>query len=231
MPKIRNWPLWALIFLCVVGPVWMVETSTSFKDCLAEGHNLIGEPFLHLLGRRKGCLSVFVDQNEGVITALATLMIAVFTLTLWWSNRTQVKHMREVERAYIWGGGPLATSKALQLTVNNYGKTPGLLTEYAVGFCSRTNIPPTPQYNIRERFHDWIPPIPEMIRPIRIIEFTQPDPLIYGRFWFRDVWGADHSIGFVLVTITDPHTGQAGTSGIIPPEIAPNISPAYTEWH
>jgi hypothetical protein len=218
----KNWPLWVIIFLCCAGLVWIVETSISFRACLVEGYID--------LGRRKDCLLSLSEENKELITALATVVIALFTLTLWWSNRTQVKHMREVERAYIWGGGPLTLlGSALQLTVNNYGKTPGLLIEYAVGFCSRTNIPPTPQYSLRQHYHDWIPPIPEMIKPIRVIAFAQPDPLIYGRFWFRDIWGATHSIGFVLVTVRDPKTGEEGTSAIIPPETAANISRAYTE--
>ena len=67
--------------------------------------------------------------------------------------------------------------------------------------CPRTTIPATPTYSIREEFHDWIPPIPEMIRPVRSVGLSPfPDPLIFGRFWFRDVWDVKHSIGFILVT-------------------------------
>jgi len=183
-------------------------------------------------GRRADCLGDFVHKNEGAITAISTFIIAVFTWTLWWANRIQTKHTREVERAYIWGGGPLSqkSPKALILTVNNYGKTPGLLIEYAVGFCSQTDIPRTPEYSVRQKFHDWIPPISEMIRPIHNIELPPiRDPLIYGRFWFRDIWGGHHSIGFILVTIID-NDGREGTSAIIPREVSDRISSAYTDW-
>jgi hypothetical protein len=78
-----------------------------------------------------------LDPWAAVITAIATAVIALFTLTLWDSNRRQVKHLREIERAYISGGGPLDANKldCFLFTVNNYGKTPGVLLEYAVEFC------------------------------------------------------------------------------------------------
>ena len=62
-------------------------------------------------------------------------------------------------------------------------------------------------------------------------DFTQHDPLIFGRFWFRDVRGDSHSIGFVLVTVTEPGTGEEDTSAIIPSDIAAKVSPAYTEGY
>jgi hypothetical protein len=118
------------------------------------------------------------------------------------------------------------------LTVNNYGKTPGLLTKYAVGFCPRTNIPSAPQYSIVESYHDWMRPDPQTNWRLGYIESTERDPLIFGRFWFEDVWGASHSVGFVLlVTVTDPETGEEGASPVIPSDIGAKIDPAYTAWY
>jgi hypothetical protein len=188
----RFWPLWLLIFLGLAGLALIVETSTIFTTCLAEGPGLFVKPLVQLESRRQ-CLGTFVDKNNGAITALAGVVVAIFTLTLWWSTRTQFKHVREVERAYLWGGGPLLKprgpllnpkelvegpeSRSLILTVNNYGKTPELLTKFAVGFCSRTNIPTTPQYSVVENYHDWIRPDPQGTWQIRTIDFTQRDPL------------------------------------------------------
>lgn len=230
----RFWPLWLLIFLGLAGLVLIVEFSTTFISCLDKGPGLLTKPLVQLESRRQ-CLGTFVEKNNGAITALAGVVVAIFTVTLWWSTRTQYKHMREVERAYIWGGGPIVRSedgsRSLALTVNNYGKTPGRLTEFAVGFCPRDNIPSTPQYSVRQRHHDWIRPDPKANWLIGMFQITQRDPLIFGRLWFRDVWEEPHSIGFVLVTVKDPETGEEGTSAVIPSDIAANIGRAYTEWH
>jgi hypothetical protein len=39
------------------------------------------------------------------VTAVATIAIAWFTGTIWIINRSQLRHGREVERAYVSGGG------------------------------------------------------------------------------------------------------------------------------
>jgi hypothetical protein len=87
-----------------------------------------------------------LDSNQ--ITALATAVSALFAGTIFLINWRQLRHTRNVERAYISGGGPLDANdlNKFLFTVNNYGKTPGILTEYAVEFCSLTDIrsvPPT----------------------------------------------------------------------------------------
>ncbi len=170
-----------------------------------------------------------LDPWASVITAIATAVIAVFTLTLWDSNRRQVKHLREIERAYISGGGPLDnTGQIFCFTVNNYGKTPGVLLEYAVEFCPLTAIPSVPAYaapgyqrttyydrvapgGIHETWHVANIPVPPLARPM----------LVYGRYWFEDIWKATHTSGFVLVieaTGTNPH-------------VPTGISRAYTDWN
>jgi hypothetical protein len=106
----------------------------------------------------------FASFNSNRITAIATAVSALFAGTIWWVNRRQLKHTRNVERAYISGGGPLAKDdpNTFIFTVNNYGKTPGVLTEYAVEFCPLNAIPSIPAYAKRgykrQAFHDRIPP-------------------------------------------------------------------------
>jgi hypothetical protein len=183
-------------------------------------------PYLHLIEQVRSAL----DPWASVITAIATAVIAVFTLTLWDSNRRQVKHLREIERAYISGGGPLDANNidSFLFTVNNYGKTPGVLLEYAVEFCSMTAIPPVPAYEApdyrRTTFHDRISP--GGIKETRVIA-SIPIPLIdrpmlvYGRYWFEDIWKDLHTSGFVLVieaTGTNPH-------------VPAGIPRAYTDWN
>ena len=82
-----------------------------------------------------GSASMSLDHNW--VTAIATAASAVFAATIWWVNWRQLRHTRAVERAYISGGGPLDPDdlNTFIFTVNNYGKTPGVLLEYAVEFC------------------------------------------------------------------------------------------------
>jgi len=100
-----------------------------------------------------------VDRHNGFIAAWATVVIAIFTATLWVTSRSQSREMKrsvdvlaQAERAYICGGGPAAvltttpqghkvfttefTGKPSHFLayVNNYGKTPGELFGYYINF-------------------------------------------------------------------------------------------------
>ena len=173
-----------------------------------------------------------LKSRDHTVEAIATVVIAFFTWTLWGTHRAQLRDHRDIQRAYIWGGGGLNVphSTHLSLGCNNYGKTPGLLTEYAVGVCPSDKIPWIPRYNLcRTTYHDWIRPVPERNHPLsRTFDISGlANPLIYGRFWFRDVWGGKHSVGFVLVTVERPTFERElrkyslakvrDTSGAIPP--------------
>jgi hypothetical protein len=150
MPKLTdNQRLLIVALLVLAASVLIVETSQTFKSCLNEKYQQKSEQTLRKsvadfpiwFGPRADCLGVFVHQNEGAITAISTLIIAIFTWTLWWANRIQTKHTHEVERAYISGGGPLARNDpgTLCFTVDNYGKTPAVMLEYVV--TSRRTFP------------------------------------------------------------------------------------------
>src|SRR5207302_10883162 len=79
------------------------------------------------------CAGSFIDENNGTFTAAATIVIATFTLTLWLVAGNQLRHAREVERAYVSGGGTRASNNRnlFVLTVENYGKTPATIIGYA----------------------------------------------------------------------------------------------------
>jgi hypothetical protein len=127
----------------------------------------------------------------------------------------------EIERAYVSGGGPLNKDfSKLCLTVNNYGKTPAVMQEYAVGFCPLEEIPIEPTYR-RVSYREQIAPGTQA-RVIAAIDIPPlPRPMLaYGRHWFLDIWMREHSAGFVLVI------EATGTHGHVPPV----IPRAYTDW-
>lgn len=104
------------------------------------------------------------------ITAFATAAIAGFTFSIRSINSKQLSHLKDVERAYISGGGGPERGKItlsansyfggmvagtaltgtpttievatgnFNLQVHNDGKTVGTLTAYAIGFCSRSEL-------------------------------------------------------------------------------------------
>jgi hypothetical protein len=182
----------------------------------------------------------FLNDFSPLITGIATIFIARFTQTLWRATKENILHSHHIERAYISGGGvpettvlepPPKTSVVFpgatniptldvpirvltgrfELHVNNYGKTPGELLEIAVGFCEEGKIPPEPAYE-RKPHHDWIQP-GRGHRPITWIDFPEGRPIVYGRFYYLDIFGRHHSSGFI----------QHGSRPIVAPR-------AYTNW-
>jgi hypothetical protein len=194
------------------------HNQAGHKDCTT--HHIILVVLWHI--------GKVLDAISPAITAIATAVIGFFTYTLWTSNQEEIRHQREIERAYISGGGPLAPDNPniLLFTVDNYGKTPAVMLEYAVAFCPLNAIPPTPAYDApnfpHTTFTDRIPP-GTMGRPIARIPIppNMPRPLlVYGRYWFFDIWQIRRTSGFVLVIAAD------GTHGHVPP----NIPHRYIDW-
>jgi hypothetical protein len=88
-------------------------------------------------------LLCWLDTHNGFVTAIATVVIGIFTATIWGVARKQLKVTRETERAYLSAAG-LMTGKTFTVTVTNNGKTPGELTAAAADFCNDDSIPSVP---------------------------------------------------------------------------------------
>jgi hypothetical protein len=234
---------WTAFILAVIG--WLCYSAlelSSVQDCVANKQSQgtqeqteKGSPEfarLFVIGARirTQCLGVFLHDNRDAVTAVATTFIAIFTFTLWWATWSLLRHGREAERAYVSGGGPLASNdpNILVFTADNYGMTPAIMLEYAVEFCPLNAIPPVPAYNApnyqRTTFHNRIRPGTAGL-PIAGIAIPTniPRPLLaYGRYWFLDIWKKRHTAGFVLVIEANT------THGHVPPPV--RIPRAYTDW-
>jgi hypothetical protein len=238
----------SIAVLCLF--VWLEgEFAHSFQTCIAQNMSQKAAPSPHEESRVIGDFVVYrlvcsvrlIDSHNGFFSALAAMIIAGFTITIWSINRSQLKHSHEVERAYISGGGVAApeaqdisityqradtivhlTKKVIggtfQLHINNQGKTPGELLKIGLGFCdAATQIPDEPIYDITT-YSDWIGPGTQS-RPVRSFPIPSDfqSPAVYGRFYYRDIFGREHSSGFIL-EIT-----HAGTQPILAPK-------AYTQY-
>jgi hypothetical protein len=137
----------------------------------------------------------------------------------------------DTERAYMSAGGvrvillaPLPAGQfgpptpvpAFEFHVNNHGKTPGETWEYGIGFCDINNIPPTPVYR-RTYYHDWMGPGTQS-RPIARIPLPpNNNTAVFGRIFYRDIFGIRRSSGFI--------------QNIIPDQAAPLLAPqVYTDF-
>jgi hypothetical protein len=151
-------------------------------------------------------------------------------------SNDQIAHAHQVERAYLSGGGVLGTevvnqaipldyneSRNLDLTsinrpvfelaINNHGKTPGRLLAIGSNVCEGGAIPEIPDYRWKDSF-DWIGPGTQSRRYGEIrIPPNLKNPIVYARFRYRDIFGDEHSCGFI----------QRGSESIPAPD-------AYTDW-
>jgi hypothetical protein len=139
----------------------------------------------------------------------------------------QLAYGHQIERAYMSIGGVPEKQivertiieddhqrhvRELQLTgrfevhVNNHGKTTGELMEIAIDFCDADDIPDQSNYD-PQPFHDWIGPGTQS-RPIdwRDIPDDRPASAVYGRVYYRDIFGKDHSAGFIQSISLDGST-------------------------
>jgi hypothetical protein len=138
----------ALLAIVLAWFGYTIHQSVFFQECIANKQHQQtqeeAEKGLPEFARQKvvsarintECVFSFLYDSRDAVTAVATAFIALFTFTLWWATWSLLKHGREVERAYVSGGGPLVSNNPniLAFTVDNYGKTPAIMLEYAVEF-------------------------------------------------------------------------------------------------
>jgi hypothetical protein len=209
-----------ILFVGIPGFVLVEGFSSSFQSCI---NQQTGRDSIAVIISYSRCTARFVNDHNGALSALATLVVAAFTFTLWLIASSQLRHAREVDRAYVSGGGPgNPPDGPFYLTINNYGGTPATLIEYAVEFCELGAIPSSPKYldggYKRTRGGGIYPPGAHgwLVAEIPYAEKQLREPVVYGRFWYEDVWKKQHYHSFILT--------------LAPRSLPTNISPAYTEW-
>jgi hypothetical protein len=84
---------WIMVILVGFGLYWIVDSSPSFKDCVRDHKNDAAYHQLHEDGAISSrvarlhlqtvCIEDWTEHYQGGIGAVATLMVAAFTFTLW----------------------------------------------------------------------------------------------------------------------------------------------------
>jgi len=224
-----------LIVLLIAAVLWAVFDPAHYELCeksIHTGHEECSShrvaAFLFLkLGR-------ILDAWSAAITALATVAVAVFTWTIWSINKAQLKHNREVERAYISAGGlrrfdPVQTGPGqfqlrdtghFEFHVNNYGKTQGKVFQIGWGFCEDHAVPVgEPTYHTTY-FNSWIAPGRTSL-PLDSIQIPNNlvSPAVYGRVYYETIFGERFSSGLLYRIPNRPGASES----IAPP------NPLYTD--
>jgi hypothetical protein len=118
-----GWRAWVFGLLLVGFAIFAVINSHTFQECIGTSQSEIGSAVLSVtLSRLQACFGLALTENNSAITVLATLLVALFTGTLWWSTyklwhatkdaahateqltkiaATQLRDQEAIQRAYI----------------------------------------------------------------------------------------------------------------------------------
>ncbi|MPZ31452.1 MAG: hypothetical protein GEV13_10720 [Rhodospirillales bacterium] len=134
---------------------------------------------------------------SAAVTAAATIVIAIFTFTLW-------LRARQTARAYLVGGGDVVLhqgKRKFRIDIANYGNTPGHLTHFDLKFTTAADAEsgraPTAPVSREHHFRDQIPPGGARRSPFAL-EIPDDRDVAYGAFWYLDIWNNKHEFRFVL---------------------------------
>jgi hypothetical protein len=240
---------WAgtVLVLVVIVIGYGISRSSSFQTCIAhhkqyavyQEHQEGGPLAFKWVWRNAKvlvrCAADFTDANHGPLTALGTILLAIFTTTLWWATRTLVRHAPQIERAYISAGGlrrfvaqptnvagqyVLTDTRQFEFHVNNYGKTKGTVFQLGWGFCESTSVPNIePVYQTKYFRSDINPGASGVLFEKINIPQNLIDPAVYGRVFYETIFGDRFSSGFLYRIPPRPGDSES----IAPP------NPRYTD--
>jgi hypothetical protein len=88
-----------ILFVGLPGFVLVESFSSSFQSCMEQQ---TGREGLALIISYSRCSARFVNEHNGGLSALASLMVAAFTFTLWLIASSQFRHARDIDRAQLW---------------------------------------------------------------------------------------------------------------------------------
>jgi hypothetical protein len=213
--------LWLIGWVPTYGEYCTQSEHTGYKECTTYHITLLA---LRHIGK-------FLDQISPAITAIATGFVGWFTYTIWSVNKNQLSHTRAIERAYlVGGGGPQPNPPShFVLNVNNYGKTPASIKAFAVHACAMVDVklPNKPKYD-RKVFIDEIAPAQFKVIDDKTQIPNVVDPVVYGRFWYRDIWKEEERyFSFILSIKLRPNGTPFDSRADID---LTSIDDEYTEW-
>jgi hypothetical protein len=232
MKFLRNWRWWTFTTFAVM-LVWLIGDSQSFQECITN--------VSIMLGRDLRCLGTFLQNNNGTITTLATVVMAIFTYFLYASTDKLWKAgqdaLKATERAFISldefkvelaNKGLHVTRFAVQPRWRNSGNTPTRYMTIRIG--SHGPIGPIPpDYDYRNSPEPFFVP-PKAVEPSAFIEIQGandvinngtphsglvPNLFLWGRADYNDIFGQSHFFEWCYQIRFECHNGKKLRAGFI----------------
>jgi hypothetical protein len=230
MKTLRSRRFWTFAIILLAVTVASVVGSSDFRACLrdhAPSANGLAWA-MSMPGLTRDCLGEFIHHNGEAIIAFFTIILALSTIALWIAtsdavqsaeraSKAQLSHAREVERAYVTGGGDIVRNtndspvmpngkRVFRVDVGNYGKTPAFLRAYDFHFTRLADL--QAETTVRPVAARWTHV--DRLAPgghtksIRTVEVPAGDDAVYGAFWYRDIWQErDYEFRFILSLSAD----------------------------
>ena len=222
----------------IAATFWILEYSFSntFQTCIgkytdahrekAAEKNQPPVPAFLIFDSHARCTIRLLSHHHGVLTALATLLIAAFTAVLWWATERTAQNFTVTERAYVkmsHASPGLIFDEAhecvwVALEIKNSGKTPATITDVVVEFVQLPkdkSLPEVPVYTklknhmVSEGFlvaqDFYYATRPFSFKPIYrpVVTSGEERLWVYGYVDYRDQFGVCHRAGYAR--LYSPH--------------------------
>jgi hypothetical protein len=159
----------------------------------------------------------YLELYHGPITGVGTAVIGLFTVVLGVAAWYQLRHAREVDRAYLTAGGDLdvdaAGNAVFRFEIENIGRSAAIVTSYDVQFATWPQVVlplPARPVNVEAHIHDdRFGPAGSTRSSFKAIMTNVLKPavadVVYGAVWYTDIWQEEHCSRFILSIHTDGH--------------------------
>jgi hypothetical protein len=148
------------------------------------------------------CFGEFLQTNNGAVQAVAAVVVGCLTVVLGLIAWSQLQRTREVERAYIVGGGTVIRDEAGQryfrVDIANYGKTPAYVSDFGLEFTFFGDNKKKQKVRRRFRYDDQLAAnqTKQGIKPVQITDDAYQ--VAFGQFWYQDIWHENRTFRFIL---------------------------------
>jgi hypothetical protein len=143
----------AAAILLLIAPAIAWAFIPSYEECKANDNKHYVSPESRLVQQAdselsrtdsasllRRCVGEFLQTNNGALQAVAAVAVGCLTVVLGLIAWSQLQRTREVERAYIVGGGTVVRDETEQryfrIDVANFGKTPAYVSDVGLEFTS-----------------------------------------------------------------------------------------------
>jgi hypothetical protein len=154
------------------------------------------------------------------VSAVASAVIAWFTIRMSRINANTLAHGREVERAYVFPTIDIVLPTSMvRISISNNGKTAAIVCKIAVVICVSDEMPIKPNYRSFSNADLALRPGENNVCLKNFRLDAVSGKVIYGRIYYTDIFKMPHSSGFIEYIMDNT---------ILPVDI---VDTGYREWN